>query len=552
VILQVRNLHIPLPTGAAEFAVKGASLAMQPGEVLCLVGESGSGKSLTARAIMGLLGDAGLHVSEGEIIFKGRDLLEIPEREMRAVRGSAISMIFQEPMSALNPLMKVGEQVGEVFDIHRIRLSRAERRDRIDALLRAMKLPDPDHIANAYPFELSGGQRQRVLIATAFALNPLLLIADEPTTALDVTTQMQILRNLKEMQAEHGTAVLFITHDLSVVAEIADRVAVMRRGEVVEQGEASKVLKHPEHPYTQALLEAVPRLQPGRETTFVAARSKPILRVEGLQKVYFRRGSLLGQSRKEILALQDATFSLMEGETVAVVGESGSGKTTLGRCIVGTVAPSGGRVIFDGEETAKATATARKERRRLVQMVFQDPFASLNPRMRVGEIVMAGPLAHAIPKSVARQRAENLLGLVGLDIAAMKRYPHEFSGGQRQRIGIARALALEPKVLVADEPVSALDVTIQAQVLDLLLDLNKRFGLSMLFITHDLRVASEIADRIIVMQSGRIVEEGSATKVLLHPEHPYTRSLIDSIPGYRDKPHLNHESVQGAGTLRAS
>lgn len=530
-VLQIKNLSIPLP-GEDRFAVKGVSLDVKPGEVLCVVGESGSGKSLTAKAVMGLLADVGLRASEGEIIFKGDNLLKTPEVKMRSIRGSGISMIFQEPMSALNPLMKVGDQVGEVFCIHGIKLSGSERRERVIELLRALKMPDPEHIANAYPFELSGGQRQRVLIATAFALNPSLLIADEPTTALDVTTQMQILKNLKEMQAQHGTSVLFITHDLSVVAEIADHVAVMRKGEVVEQGDATSILQRPSHPYTQALLNAVPRLRPGHKGTKATPDAKPVLSIEKLQKVYLRRGSLLGKGQKEVRALHDVSFELMDGETVAVVGESGSGKTTLSRCILGIVPPSGGRVRFQERDDASLSAASLKERRRMIQMVFQDPFASLNPRMKVGEIVMAGPLAHGFSKSVARERAERLLDLVGIEIGAMKRYPHEFSGGQRQRIGIARALALEPKVLIADEPVSALDVTIQAQVLHLLLDLNKRLGLSMLFITHDLRVASEIADRIIVMQQGRIVESGSAAKVLLTPQHPYTRELIASVPGH--------------------
>ena len=531
-MLSIRGLDIPLP-GSAErrFAVRGLSLDVAPGEMLCIVGESGSGKSLTARAVMGLLPDMGLRASAGTILFKGRDLLALPPRQMEALRGREISMIFQEPMTALNPLMRVGDQIAELFRIHRVPLSAAERRQRVLSLLADLHLPDPPRIADAYPFEMSGGQRQRVMIAIAFALGPSLLIADEPTTALDVTTQMQILHVLKRLQAERGTAVVFITHDFGVVAEIADRVAVMWRGELVEEGPARAVLAAPKHDYTRALIGSVPRIAAaGAARTAPAPASPPVLAVDGLTKSFHVRRGLFGAART-VPAVRGVTFSLAAGETLAVVGESGSGKTTLSRCIVRLLRPDAGRIDLFGEDMSRLAGRALRQRRSGIQMVFQDPHGSLNPRIRVGPIVMAGPLAHGARPAAARETAARMLGLVGLDAGAMDRYPHQFSGGQRQRIGLARALALEPKVLIADEPVSALDVTVQAQILDLLRDVQAKLGLAMIFITHDLRVAAQVADRIAVMSKGEIVEEAPPSVILHAPRHAYTQALVAAIPG---------------------
>ncbi|BBK38853.1 ABC transporter ATP-binding protein [Allostella sp. ATCC 35155] len=529
-MLAIRGLDIPLPIKAERrFAVRGLSLDLAPGELLCIVGESGSGKSLTARAVMGLLPDLGLRASAGSILFEGQDLLALPPRRMEALRGREISMIFQEPMTALNPLMRVGDQIAELFHIHGVRLGRAERRERVAALLADLHLPDPERVAAAYPFELSGGQRQRVMIAIAFALRPRLLIADEPTTALDVTTQMQILRLLKELQRERGTGVLFITHDFGVVAEIADRVAVMRHGELVEEGTAAEVLRRPRHDYTRTLIASVPRPVEQAEAG-EAATGAPVLAVEGLVKTFSVRRGLFGRERR-VPAVRGVSFRLRAGETLAIVGESGSGKTTLSRCIVRLLKPDAGRVAIDGEDIGGLGGDALRARRRTIQMVFQDPHGSLNPRQRVGEIVMAGPLAHGAGRAASRATAARMLALVGLDEGAMERFPHQFSGGQRQRIGLARALALEPRILIADEPVSALDVTVQAQILELLQDVRRKLGLAMVFITHDLRVAAQVADRIAVMSQGEIVEEATPQALFATPRHAYTRALVASIPG---------------------
>ncbi|BBK31140.1 peptide/nickel transport system ATP-binding protein [Stella humosa] len=532
-MLQIRGLDIPLPGGGERrFAVRGLSLDVAPGELVCIVGESGSGKSLTARAVMGLLPDMGLRASAGTITFKGENLLALPQRRMEGLRGREISMIFQEPMTALNPLMRVGDQISELFRIHRSGFDKAERQRRVLSLLADLNLPDPARIAEAYPFEMSGGQRQRVMIAIAFALGPSLLIADEPTTALDVTTQMQILRVLKRLQAERGTAVIFITHDFGVVAEIADRVAVMWRGELVEQGPARAVLGAPAHAYTKALIDSVPRLSADARAERAAPTQPPVLSVAGLSKIFRVRKGMFGAERK-VEALKQVSFTLHAGETLAVVGESGSGKTTLSRCIVRLMRPDAGRIDLFGEDMGQLAGGALRARRKAIQMVFQDPHGSLNPRIRVGPIIMAGPLAHGVKPAAARATAERMLGLVGLDAGAMDRYPHQFSGGQRQRIGLARALALEPLVLIADEPVSALDVTVQAQILDLLRDVREKLGLAMIFITHDLRVAGQVADRIAVMRQGEIVEEGTPAAIMGSARHEYTRQLVAAIPGRR-------------------
>jgi peptide/nickel transport system ATP-binding protein len=522
-LLRVEGLTVALPPGAERaHAVEDIALTIERGEILCVVGESGSGKSITANAVMGLLPKA-LPRRAGRIELDGIDLTKQSPEALRRLRGSRMAMIFQEPMTALNPLMRVGEQIAEALAVHG---EGARARERVPELLAAVNLPDPASLARAHPFRLSGGQRQRVMIAMALALEPALLIADEPTTALDVTTQMQILRLIREIQSRKGMGVLFITHDFGVVAEIADRVAVMQHGRIVEQGQAAAVLNQPQHAYTRALIAAVPHGAPARRA---AIEGPVVLQARGLQKTY-RRGGWFG-ARAVVRAVHDADFVLRQGETLGLVGESGSGKSTLARCVVNLVLPEQGQMLFHGQDLRPLSRGARKPFRKRIQMVFQDPFASLNPRRRVGEIIAEGPITHGEPRTRALARAEELLRLVQLDAGAMERFPHEFSGGQRQRIGIARALAMEPELLIADEPVSALDVSVQAQVLQLLAEIRARLGLTMLFITHDLRVAAQVCDRIAVMQRGAIVEQGPTAEVFGAPQHAYTRQLLDSIPG---------------------
>ena len=508
-MLAVRDLSVALPPGADRaLAVDGVSLTVSAGEIVCVVGESGSGKSVMAGAILGLL-PRGLRPS-GAIGFEGADLLRATPAAMRAVRGARIGMVFQEPMTALNPVMRVGEQVAEVFRVHGLAPG-----NRVAALLEAVGLPDPGRLLRAYPHTLSGGQRQRVVIAMALALEPALLIADEPTTALDVTTQKQVLALIRDVQRRRGMGVLFITHDFGVVAEIADRVAVMRHGVVVEQGAAADVLARPQHPYTQALIAAVP----GASRTPRLPVTAPLL----------LRLTDVGRAFGTVQAVDGVSLDIRRGETLGVVGESGSGKSTLARCVVGLVPADRGSIVYDGTELRGLSRAGWAPMRRRIGMVFQDPFASLNPRRTVGAIVAEGLRAHRVPDLDARVAA--LLARVHLDPGAARRYPHEFSGGQRQRIGIARALALEPELLIADEPVSALDVSVQAGILALLEELRMELGLAMLFITHDLRVAAQVCDRVAVMQSGRVVETGFTQEVFARPAHSYTRTLLASVPG---------------------
>ncbi|HEX2556005.1 MAG TPA: ABC transporter ATP-binding protein [Microvirga sp.] len=525
-VLAIQNLTLALPRFADRLhAVRDLSLTVRAGETLCVVGESGSGKSMTAHAVMGLL-PGSVAATAGAIRLAGRDILGLGEAAMGGVRGREIGMIFQEPMTSLNPVMRVADQIAETFATHGL-LDPAARRARVLALLDEVGLPDPARIARAYPHELSGGQRQRVMIAIALALEPKLLIADEPTTALDVTTQAQILRLIAELRRKHGTAVLFITHDFGVVAEIADRVAVLQDGLLVEEGPVRDVLERPQHAYTRRLLAAVPSLDPPPPKDLAAA--PPALRVEDLSKVYGGRG--LFRRGRRVEAAAGVTFTIRRGETLGLVGESGSGKSTVGRCLLRLVEPDGGAIRIGELSILGLSQGAFRPHRRRIQMVFQDPFASLNPRRRVGALIAEGPVALGATPPAALARAAELLALVGLPPQAIDRYPHEFSGGQRQRIGIARALALEPEVLVADEPVSALDVSVQAQILDLIRDLQARLGLAILFITHDLRVAAQVCDRIAVMQRGRIVEEAATAHLFSAPDHPYTRQLLAAVPG---------------------
>ena len=525
-LVAIEGLTVRLPQGSDRLrAVNSIDLDIAPGRILCLVGESGSGKSVTAHAIMGLVPKP--LVCSGSIRFDGQNLIGLAADRHRAIRGQRIGMIFQEPMAALNPVRRVGRQIEEVFRYHGIP---GPYDQRVVKLLGDMGLPEPETLRHAFPFSLSGGQRQRVMIAMALALDPELLIADEPTTALDVTTQKQILALLKQAQAERGMSVLLITHDFGVVAEIGDEVAVMRNGEIVERGSVQQVLGNPQHDYTRTLLAAVPKLEP--RAAAPVDKGAPLLSASGVTKTYSSRVGLF-KPRRTVAAVQEAAFSLARGETLGIVGESGSGKSTLARIVVRLLTADAGDVRLAGVDRNLLELGSRElaPLRRRVQMVFQDPFASLNPRRKVFEIIAQGLLAHGVPRDQARRRVAELLDLVALDPSAAERYPNAFSGGQRQRIGIARALALEPDVLVADEPVSALDVSIQARVLDLLADLQRRLKLGMLFITHDLRVAAQICDQVAVMQRGRIVEMGASSEVLFRPTQDYTKLLIDSIPG---------------------
>ena len=525
-VLSIEHLGVRLPAGADRpRALSDVSLSIASNEILCVVGESGSGKSMMANAVMRLLPND-VNIDGGRVMFEGRDLASASVVEMRQVRGARIAMIFQEPMTALNPLRTIGDQIGEMFSIH-TDLSKAEIGVRVLALLADVRIPDPKVAAKAYPHELSGGQRQRAMIAMALALDPKLLIADEPTTALDVTTQAQILKLIRDLQQRRKAAVLFITHDFGVVAEIADRVVVMQHGEIVEQGAASTVLNDPQHAYTKQLIAAVPPLKAPPPRTL---STENILTISGVSKTY-RTGGFLGRGARVTPAVKNVSLVLPRGATLGIVGESGSGKSTLARCIVRLIDPDHGSILLEGNDWAKMSRENVRRETRHIQMVFQDPFASLNPRRKAAELVAQGPIVHGTPRAKAIADARELFALVGLDPSAGDRFPHEFSGGQRQRIGLARALALKPAVLVADEPVSALDVSVQAQVLKLLAELRQRLGLSIVFITHDLRVAAQICDLVAVMKDGAVVEHGLAGDVFGNPQHPYTQALLASIPG---------------------
>ncbi len=530
-ILQIEDLSIALPKRSDRpFAVEDVSFDVIPGEILCIVGESGSGKSMVSNAIMGLLPKPHVTISRGKILFEDRDLAQMSDSAMQSVRGSKIGMIFQEPMTALNPIMKISKQLAEVYQTHGVKLSKKEVVEKTVAMFTDVGLPDPISIGDSYPFELSGGQRQRAMIAMALALEPQVLIADEPTTALDVTTQAQILKLVSDLQQKRNMGVIFITHDFGVVAEIADRVIVMQSGKIVEQGSAQQVLNQPRHPYTKNLIKTVPQL--------VAENKKPIkadvvVSVRKLNKTYgfLGNGGFFSKKQRIVHASKDVSFEIRKGETLGLVGESGSGKSTVGRCIIRLHSSDSGEVEFDGRDILKLSKKEMMPVRKQIQMIFQDPYASLNPRRRVGDIITEGPTIHGIPKAVSWARAEELLDIVGLDKQSLKRYPHEFSGGQRQRIGIARALAMSPKLLIADEAVSALDVSVQAQVLDLLDDIKIRMDLAMLFVTHDLRVAAKICDKVAVMKNGQVVEYGATHEVFQNPGHDYTKSLLDAVPG---------------------
>ena len=538
-LLKVRDLqtHFPIRTGTIK-AVDGVSFDVQRGKTLCVVGESGSGKSVTARSILQIVDEPGrimggsmlLHRADGSSI----DLAQLGQRsrEIRAVRGAEIAMIFQEPMSSLSPVHTVGNQIMEVLTLH-LKMSKDQARARCVELLTQVEIPNPAKAVDRYTFEFSGGMRQRVMIAMALACKPALLIADEPTTALDVTTQAEILDLIKNLQKTQGMAVMFITHDMGVVAEIADEVIVMNHGRVVETGSVDAIFHAPQDPYTQMLINSVTKL--GRTADIrlkrppIASGAEPILQVRGLQQ-YF------GSAKTLVKAVDGVSFDVMPGESLGIVGESGSGKTTMGRCLLRVYEPHAGSINYrraDGSvvDIVQANKQTLKDCRREMRMIFQDPVGSLNPRMTVAQIVGEPLLVNGIATGKALdERVAELLQNVGLEPAWRERYPHAFSGGQRQRIGIARAIALNPRVIIADEATSALDVSLRSQMLDLLLNLQDKLGLSFVFISHDIAVIRYFCDRIAVMYRGKIVETGETNQVCDAPTHPYTQALLSAIP----------------------
>ncbi|ANP36801.1 MULTISPECIES: ABC transporter ATP-binding protein [Rhodobacterales] len=543
-VLTIRGLTVGLSgTSMTDPVLRGIDIDIRAGETLCLVGESGSGKSVTSLATMGLLPKGALEITGGRIDLKEVEITAASASQMRELRAKRVAMIFQEPMTALNPVLRVGEQIEEVLSMH-TDLSAAEAKARTLDIMEQVHLPDVQRIYSAFPHQLSGGQRQRIMIAMALVLDPDLLIADEPTTALDVTTQQQILKLIAEMQERHGTAVLFITHDMGVVAEIADTVCVMQQGQIVERAPIAELLTAPQEDYTRKLLQAVPNLAPRAPRAPTGA--EPVLKVGGLEKVY--GGGGVFRKNDEVHAAQDVNFDIAPGQTLGIVGESGSGKSTVARCIMRLIDPTDGSVAVAGTEVARLSRRQLQPHRKHFQIVFQDPYRSLNPRWTVARSLCEGPINFGTSKDEAMDHAGDLMELVDLPRNALDRYPHQFSGGQRQRIAIARAVAMRPNLLVADEAVSALDVSVQAQVLELLDDVQARFGIGMLFITHDLRVAAQICDDVIVMQRGRVVEQGRAADVLANPAHEYTQSLIEAAPG-RHWDFANFRALPGASQI---
>ena len=524
-LLTVEALNVSARTEAGlKPLVTDLSFSLRPGETLAIAGESGSGKSITSLAIMGLLPQPAVRVTGGRILFGGTDLAQLPERRLREIRGNRIAMIFQEPMTSLNPVMTVGAQLMEALQAH-APLGRAEARAEALAALKAVRISEPERRLSQYPHELSGGMRQRVMIAMAIALKPDLLIADEPTTALDVTVQREVLDLLRALQREMGTAIILITHDMGVVAEMADRVVVMQGGRKVEENAVRPLFAAPAAPYTRALLDAVPRM--GRGEGPAARSGAAVTRLTEVTVTYDLRGGLLQRVRHRVHAAEGVSFDIRSGETFSLVGESGCGKSTIAKALVG-LAPFSGGIEVAGRMLTPATVD---QVRRDVQMVFQDPMASLDPRMRVGDLVAEPLVIHGIgTPETRRETVRALFHKVGLSSDQLDRYPNEFSGGQRQRICIARALALRPKLIVADESVSALDVSVQARVLALLKALKEEFGVAYLFISHDMAVVENISDRVAVMYLGQIVEMGTRGQIFGDPRHPYTRRLIEAVP----------------------
>lgn len=549
-LLSVKDLSISFN---AFSAVKNISLNVESGQMLAIVGESGSGKSVTALSLLHLLPKE-TNIS-GEINFNNKNLLALSPKEINAIRGKDIAMIFQEPMTSLNPVFTCGYQVMESLQLHE-KLSSAEAKQKTIELFEKVKLPSPKDIINRYPHELSGGQKQRVMIAMAMSCNPSLLIADEPTTALDVTVQKTILELIKELQEQNNMAVILITHDLGLVADVADKVAVMYKGEIVEQADTKNIFNNPQHPYTKALLACRLALHPKSEklpliSDFLgetASSYKPqetsiinnefssdeiVLQIENLKVYYNARKKLFTKQAEPFKAVDDVSFTVSKGEIIGLVGESGCGKTTLGRAVLQLIPTTSGNIILDGKNLSELPKSQLRHLRRDLQIVFQDPYGSLNPRLTIGEAILEPMQVHSILNNSKqrREKVNELLEKVQLNPDHYNRYPHQFSGGQRQRICIARALSLNPSFLIFDESVSALDVSVQAQILNLINDLKAEFNFTGIFISHDLSVVRYISDRILVMHQGKIIEEGNADDIYFSPQNPYTKKLIDSIPG---------------------
>ena len=535
-------------------AVSSLSFTIPKGKTLGLVGESGSGKSVTALSLMRLISEPPGKITNGQILFNDRDILKLNEKEMRQLRGNKISMIFQEPMTSLNPVFTIGDQIAEALILHR-KLSKSEAHITVIDLLKKVGIKEPEKRISAYPHEFSGGQRQRVMIAMAIACGPDLLIADEPTTALDVTIQKQILHLLADLQAQYQMSILFITHDLSVVAEVADEVLVMQKGLGVEFKPVKEIFTNPEHPYTQGLLSCRPTLTTNTRrlptiSDFIDSQSnkehknspdrvqkdlskaETLLEVESLEKHFPLQKNILGQVKSWVTAVNDVSFKVAKGSTLGLVGESGCGKTTLGRTILRLIEPTSGKVFYNNQNIVDLNFKQMRALRKKMQIIFQDPYASLNPRMTVGSAIMEPMAIHNLGKNKKDRlnRVIHLIEKVGLQANMINRYPHEFSGGQRQRVCIARALAVEPEFIVCDESVSALDVSIQAQILNLLLDLQEDLGLTYIFISHDLSVVKFMSDEVLVMYKGQVVEQNSSDNIYSNPQHTYTKALLNSIP----------------------
>lgn len=537
--------------------VKNSSFSLQANEILGIVGESGSGKSITSLALMGLLPKGVVQVTEGAIHFESKNITALPGKEMRTIRGKEIAMIFQEPMSSLNPSLKCGFQVEEILKEH-TSLSAAERKALVISLFEKVKLPNPEKIFNRYPHEISGGQKQRVMIAMAIACKPKVLIADEPTTALDVTVQKEIILLLKELQQETGMSIIFISHDLSLVSEIANRVLVMYRGDIVEQGNTTDIFRNPQHTYTKALISSRPSLdvrlrrlptiqdylqgnvdasevtpQQRREHLDKLYSHPPLLEVTNVEKEYVSSAGLFGKEVK-FKAVDDVSFKIYEGETLGLVGESGCGKSTLGNAILQLDKATSGKILYRGKDLTKLSPSEIRSLRKEIQIIFQDPYSSLNPRLTVGRAIMEPMQVHKLygNDKERKLKAIEILNRVGLGEEHYNRYPHEFSGGQRQRIGIARTIALQPKLIVCDESVSALDISVQAQVLNLLNELKENFGFTYIFISHDLAVVKYMSDQVVVMNKGRIEEMNEADALYSNPQQEYTKKLIAAIPNH--------------------
>ncbi|WBX91621.1 dipeptide ABC transporter ATP-binding protein [Achromobacter mucicolens] len=575
-LLSVRGVSVDFNTDTGGFrAVDNLDFDVRPGRTLAIVGESGSGKSVTSMAIMRLTDYSGGRISTGQILFRGGDdrevdLTQASDEQMRAIRGNDIAMIFQEPMTSLNPVFTIGDQIVEAIMLHQ-QLSRSAARQSARKLLEKVRLPDAEQLLDRYPHQLSGGMRQRVMIAMALSCQPRLLIADEPTTALDVTIQAQILNTIRELQRDLGTAVIFITHDMGVVAEMADDVVVMLRGKKVEQGTVQEIFNAPKHPYTRALLAAVPRLGSltGRDLPLrtpqtvlegdtlrevgetreqdTARYDEPVLRVDKLTTRFDVGHNLFGRVTHRVHAVEQVSFDVYPGETLALVGESGSGKSTIGKTLQQLVAPTSGAVRYNGQDIFSMDSAGRQRLRQEIQYIFQDPYASLDPRKTVAFSIAEPIRTHGLlsgEDAIARRVGE-LLEQVGLKPEHATRYPHEFSGGQRQRVCIARALASNPKLIIADESVSALDVSIQAQILNLLMDLQKDRGLSYLFITHDMAVVEKVSHRVAVLYLGQIVELGTRRQIFESPQHAYTRKLLAAVPVAEPGRHIDTSLIEG-------